>query len=81
MKSFITGVTQKGQVTLPKVLRDSAGIAVYDNVKIYIEDGKLIVEPVEDILDIAGTIKPRKNKDLDIMDAINSMESNYFERI
>lgn len=62
---FTTTVTQKGQVTLPKVLRDEYGIEKYQ--KVVIERGKdhLIVRPVSDILELAGTVVPIKKKSID----------------
>ena len=74
---IITTVTQKGQVTLPKILRDAVGIKEYD--KVVIEAGKnhLLVKPTKDILDYAGTIIPQKNKNKSVLDARKALEKSY----
>ncbi|WP_114389767.1 AbrB/MazE/SpoVT family DNA-binding domain-containing protein [Notoacmeibacter marinus] len=38
-------VSEKGQITLPKALREAAGIAPNSEVRISFEGGRLIVEP------------------------------------
>ncbi|MCP1200126.1 AbrB/MazE/SpoVT family DNA-binding domain-containing protein [Notoacmeibacter sp. MSK16QG-6] len=40
-------VSEKGQITLPKALRDAAGIAPNSEVRISFEGGRLIVEPTD----------------------------------
>ena len=58
----MTTVTQKGQITLPKVLRELVDISKYDTVRISLKKGYLRVEPVEDILDIAGKYRAKKGQ-------------------
>ncbi len=73
----ITTVTQKGQVTLPKQFRDNIGIDKYD--KVIVEAGKdhIKIKPTFDLLDIAGTFYPRKNKKKSALDARKYMEKHY----
>lgn len=73
----ITTVTQKGQVTLPKQLRDLVGIDKYD--KVIVEAGKnhIKIKPTFDLLDIAGTFNPRKNKGKSVLKAREYMEKHY----
>lgn len=72
-------VTQKGQITIPKKIRELAGIEFYDKVKIVFNKKTKVVElePTYDLLDIAGKIKPRVNKKTDPLKAREFMEKNY----
>lgn len=72
---FITTVTQKGQITLPKKVRDKLGIDIYSKVYLQIEDDKISIKPAEDILDLAGRLKPKIKKP--ILSARDVMESGY----
>lgn len=77
---FITTVTQKGQVTIPKKMRDDLGIKNNNKVKVEKKEGYLKITPTFDLLDIAGTIKPRKNAGIDPVKAREYMETHY-ERV
>lgn len=75
----ITTVTQKGQVTLPISFRRQLNINPYDKVILNISSDKksIKIEPTEDILDLAGTLTPRANKDKSVSDARKAMEDSY----
>ena len=73
----ITTVTQKGQVTLPKILREKVGIKEYDKVVIEADKNYLIVKSTKDILDFAGTLTPKKNKNRSALDARKALEKSY----
>ena len=62
MKEYTTTVTQKGQVTIPKILRDSVGIETYKKVSVEVKGNYILISPNKDILDIAGKIKPQNKK-------------------
>ncbi|MBI2641003.1 AbrB/MazE/SpoVT family DNA-binding domain-containing protein [Candidatus Roizmanbacteria bacterium] len=72
---FTTTVTQKGQVTLPKKMRESLNIHEYD--KVFVEAGKdhIKIKPAEDILDLAGKFHKKMRKS--ILKAREYMEKNY----
>ncbi|KKS79022.1 MAG: hypothetical protein UV54_C0044G0011 [Candidatus Beckwithbacteria bacterium GW2011_GWA2_43_10] len=74
---FITTVTQKGQVTLPLALRQAVNIDVYDKVMVSRDKKSIKITPQEDILDLAGTLKPRKNKNKTALQARKYMETHY----
>lgn len=59
---YITTVTQKGQITLPKKARDQLGINVYNKVYLQVENNEINIKPAEDILDLAGVFKPKSKK-------------------
>lgn len=77
MIQVITTVTQKGQITLPKAIRDAFNIDKYDKVTIEAKDDYIKIKPTFDILDIAGTFYPRKNKKKSALDARKYMEKHY----
>lgn len=73
----ITTVTQKGQVTLPKQLRKKFGIDKYDRVSIEAKQDYIKIKPTFDLLDIAGTFHPRKNRNKTALDAREYIEKHY----
>jgi AbrB family looped-hinge helix DNA binding protein len=73
----ITTVTQKGQVTLPKQLREAAGISLYGKVFVEADAGQITIKPGTDIFDLAGTFKPKKNKNKSVLQARSYMEKHY----
>lgn len=72
---FITTVTQKGQVTIPKSIRTQIGISLNGRVLIKANNNAVEIKPTFDILDLAGTIVPKKMKPID--KAREMMEKHY----
>jgi len=65
-------VTSKGQITIPKSVRDELGLRVGDRVAFRtLEDGQVVVEPeTVDLRDLKGILKPsRTGVTLEDMDA------------
>lgn len=56
-----TSITTKGQITLPKVIRDKLGVKPGDRVTFREQaDGKIVVEAaMVDLLSLCGMIKPK----------------------
>jgi len=54
-------LTSKGQVTIPKAVRDELGLREGDRVAFRVlDDGTVVVEPETiDLLDLAGSLEPR----------------------
>lgn len=50
-------VTSKGQVTVPKVVRDALGIKEGDQVVFRVEGNHAVFARTPDFLDLAGTVK------------------------
>lgn len=50
-------VTSKGQVTLPKAVRDALGITAGDAVVFRVEGNRAVLARTPDFLTLAGTIK------------------------
>jgi AbrB family looped-hinge helix DNA binding protein len=57
-----TTLTSKGQVTIPKAVRDELGLRVGDKVAFRVlEDGTVVVEPeTVDLLDLANILRPKR---------------------
>jgi len=51
---MVSKVTRKGQITIPASLRERYNIAEGSYVQVRDEDNHLILEPVPDLLDLAG---------------------------
>ncbi len=49
-------ITSKGQVTLPKAVRDALGIKTGDAVVFRVEGNRAVLARTPDFLDLAGTI-------------------------
>lgn len=76
---LLTTVTQKGQITLPKAIRDELGLKVYSRVYVMKKGDHIEVHPTFDIVDIAGTFKPRR-KVVSAVKLRGYMEKHY-ERV
>jgi len=50
-------VTSKGQVTVPKVVRDALGIIEGDEVVFRVEGNRAVLARTPDFLDLAGSIR------------------------
>ncbi len=72
---FTTSVTQKGQITIPKDIRDKLGIKEYDRVIVSEKNNQISIQPVKDILDFAGSMPVPKNKRK--IDTREAFEKNY----
>ena len=50
-------ITSKGQVTVPKVVRDALGLHEGDQIVFRLEGSKAVVARTPDLLELAGTIQ------------------------
>lgn len=71
----ITTVTQKGQITIPKKIRESLGIKPYDRVRVEKQREYVKVVREKTLLDIAPLAKAPKGKDA--LKARKLMEKQY----
>jgi len=78
---YQTTVTQKGQITIPKALRELLGIERYDQVKIAPDQKReaLIIEKAPDLVSMAGSLKVDKKllKKYPIETMRDHMSKNY----
>ncbi|MGB6839052.1 MAG: AbrB/MazE/SpoVT family DNA-binding domain-containing protein [Microgenomates group bacterium] len=71
----ITTLTQKGQITLPKKIREKAGLKPYNKVYLEASADSVKITPTYDILDIAGKFTPKKKKS--ILSARARLDKSY----
>lgn len=55
-------LTSKGQVTVPKVVRDALGLTAGDDVVFRVEGDRAVLARTPDFLDLAGTIRVPASK-------------------
>jgi len=78
--TYSTTITQKGQITIPKVIRDALRMRIGQKISLELEKEEIRIRVFPDILELAGTIKVKKNKGVDPVKAREYMETHY-ERI
>ena len=49
MEERIVSPTERGQITIPKELRERLNIDYKTKMKVYVEDGRIILEPVSSL--------------------------------
>lgn len=60
--SHIVSITSQGQITIPAKLRRNLGLKKKGRALVRSEEGKIIIEPVKDILELAGSLNYLTNK-------------------
>jgi AbrB family looped-hinge helix DNA binding protein len=55
-------ITKKGQVLIPKKIRDVFHIGADEKLSFFLreKENEIVIRPMRDILDLAGTYKPKK---------------------
>jgi len=56
---YTVSVTSQGQISIPAKLRRQLGLEKTKKVLIFSQDGKLIAEPVKDLLELKGSLKTK----------------------
>ncbi len=57
---MISKITTKGQLTLPKEIRDFLNVKPSDRVNFVIEGGNVFLKPVKTLKDFKGSVPPKK---------------------
>lgn len=79
MQPFITTLTQKSQLTIPQEIRKALGLKPRDRVSLSLEHGRLKIEKIPSILELAGSIKiPPRLKHGKVPESIE--EGDSYER-
>ncbi len=73
MQQIVT-ITSQGQITIPAVFRRSLGLNQYRKASVRTQDNKIIVEPVPDILEMAGLLQNKAIKGKRIEEVIKLEE-------
>lgn len=61
---MLATVTSKGQVTIPKAIRDMLRINTNDKIDFIVEGGKVLLSPVKTLLDLRGAVPSRGKGDI-----------------
>lgn len=66
MQQIVT-ITSQGQITVPAAFRRLLGIDQYRKASVRTEDNKIVIEPVPDLISLAGSLqnKALKNKTIE----------------
>ena len=77
---YSTTITRKGQITIPKKLRDTLGLSPDKKILLEFESEKkeLKLKPHPDILDLAGTFVPKRK--VDVLKAREALD-RFYERV
>ena len=75
--NYLTTITKKGQITIPKELRKKLGFKEFLKVVLELEEKEKVIKirPVTDILDLAGDFKS-KNKE-SVLEPRKDLETSY----
>lgn len=67
--TYTVSITSQGQISIPIDIRRALGLDKMQKALVSVENKKMIVEPVPDILSLRGSVKtnkkPLSNKELD----------------
>jgi len=74
---YSTTITRKGQITIPKTIRDALKLPANKKILVEFKDEQkeIRLRPQPDILDLAGTFKPKKKAD--VLKAREAIEKGY----
>lgn len=75
--TYTSTVTQKGQITLPKALRNKLNIKTREKVIIKLKEDCIEITPTSDILSIAGFLKNKVKVSKNILEAREALENKY----
>jgi len=54
---YTVSITSQGQISIPVKLRRKLGLEKFGKALISESEGKLVIEPVKDLLDLQGSLK------------------------
>ncbi|HUD45022.1 MAG TPA: AbrB/MazE/SpoVT family DNA-binding domain-containing protein [Patescibacteria group bacterium] len=67
--TYTVSITSQGQINIPSKIRQELGLSKKRKALVSIENGKMVIEPVKDFLELAGSLKtnkkPLSNQELD----------------
>jgi len=58
----ITTITKKGQITIPKSIRDKLAINDNDRLSVKLDGNKAIIEKISSLLELESSIKATKDR-------------------
>ena len=64
---LISTITQKGQVTIPKQIRDTLQLKANDRVIFVKRGNSVIIKPVKDVLSLRGSVKVKSEQNYPVI--------------
>ena len=58
-------LTKKGQVTIPRKIRDALSLKPNDSVVFVHRDNEIIIKPLHNIFSLRGSVKTNEKEDID----------------
>lgn len=55
--SYTVSITSQGQISIPAPLRKKMGLDKLKHATVKEEEGRLVIEPIKDLLDLRGSLK------------------------
>lgn len=75
----IVSITSQGQITIPASIRRLLGLDKYPKATVRVENKKIIIEPIPDILTMGGLLKKKAIKGKSIDEIIKLEEKTVFK--
>ena len=79
MNAFVSTVTQKGQVTIPKSVRDNLHLVTGDKIEFVLNDrGEVVIKPVtRKVTEVAGLLSKYKKSQPVSIEAMDQAVAQY----
>lgn len=79
MNAFVSTVTQKGQVTIPKSVRDNLHLVTGDKIEFVLNDrGEVVIKPVtRKVTEVAGLLSKYKKSHPVSIEAMDQAVAQY----
>lgn len=58
--TYTVSITSQGQITIPVAIQRQLGLSKKQKAIVSVEDGKMVVNPVKDLLELGGSLKTNK---------------------
>lgn len=55
--TYAVSITSQGQISIPAQIRRLLGLSKKSKAIVSVADGKMVVEPIKDFLELAGSLK------------------------
>lgn len=61
--TYTVSITRQGQMSIPASIRKQLSLKNKPKASVSVQNGKIVVEPVGDFMDLAGTFRTKKKYD------------------
>ncbi|OGH10448.1 MAG: hypothetical protein A2857_00030 [Candidatus Levybacteria bacterium RIFCSPHIGHO2_01_FULL_36_15] len=58
--TYTVSITSQGQINIPAKIRQELGFSKRKKALVSVENGKMVIEPVKDFIELRGSIKTNK---------------------